>query len=517
MPSTVPRVLFLGLDGGTQTVFQPLFERGWMPHLAHFWHRAATGKLRSTTPMVTPVAWSSFLTGCTPSRHGIHDFCYYDSQARAVGINDADRMHVPTLWHLLDAAGLSVVSLNLPMTYPAPQLQGLVVSGAESPDRASAFSQCPWFGRELAVHEPAYTPKNLWKTRPRSLGELQALCERTRKVFLAQAAAAERADTHIRWSALMVHFHNLDGLQHRMWPELALTPEANPDPTWVHEVESCYRALDEAVGRLLELASKREAAVIAVSDHGFGPCHALVNVNGLLQQAGLQRRLAYGTRFRYRMQRLRDRYARWKLRDQPGRAARLLRSVDGEVGCDWRRTRAFAPFGQLAAFVFVSHNTPRAARESTIRELVGIFRSARDPETGACLFSDAFDVGERYQVDPSEWGLPDMLAPSSEGFQAQAKWSPFDSSLLRPDPALPATHWMDGVIAIDAPGVRPGNDLRASLEDLAPTTLKLLGLDPPDTMEGRVLSEILQPFSRGRRRADASHLNLPRPSLKHPR
>lgn len=487
MPPTASRVLFLGLDGGTRAAFDPILDRGWMPNLAAFWRRSARGSLRSTTPMVTPVAWTSFLTGCTPVRHGIHDFCWFDARARAVATNDAERVAVPTLWHLLDRLDRPVVSLNLPMTYPAPRIQGIVVSGAESPDRASAFRQCPDFGRELARHVPDYTPKNIWKSRPRTLDELRALAARTRAIFLAQAAAAERADAQVDWSALLVHFHLLDGLQHRVWPEIGLDPGSPPDPLWAAEVAGCYRALDEAVGRLLELAARRDAAIVAVSDHGFGPCRALVSVNGLLERGGYQRRLKYGTRYRYRYHRLRHRYARWRLRNQPEAAAALPRPVEGEVGCDWSRTIAYAPFGQLAAFVFLQPD--RRPRPDLAVEVAAYLADRRDPETGAPLFADAFPVAARYGIDPADHGLPDVLAPSADGYQAQAKWSPFDDRWFAPDPDLPATHAMEGIVAIDAPGLPPGDGLRAELPDIAPTTLGLLGLEAPEYMEGRCLLE----------------------------
>ena len=74
MPAPASRVLFLGLDGGTMAVLGPWFERGRLPHLAALWRRAAFGTLRSSEPMVTPVAWTSFSTGCTPPVHGIHEF-----------------------------------------------------------------------------------------------------------------------------------------------------------------------------------------------------------------------------------------------------------------------------------------------------------------------------------------------------------------------------------------------------------------------------------------------------------
>lgn len=495
MPAPATRVMFLGLDGGTMLAFGPLFERGLLPNLAALWRRSAHGVLRSSTPMVTPVAWTSFSTGCLPPAHGIHEFYYVETSDRTVRPNHAGRVRVPTLWQILSAAGREVVSLNLPMTYPPPSVNGIVVAGADAPGKDWAFAQCPDFGREIFAEVPDYTHKIVWKGRPKRLDELKCVAARCRAVFHAQAEAAERADRRADWSAMMVHFHNLDSLQHRLWPYLDVDETGVRQRGWNAEVESCLRALDDAAGRLMELASRRDAAVIAVSDHGFGPCKALVNVNGLLQKAGLQKKLPYGTRFRYRANRLRDRFRRWRTRNEPGGAGRRLpRSLDGQVGCDWSRTVAFAPFGQLSGSVFlhpeIAANAPMTER--VIDDVLGLFREARDPETGDPLFSDVFSVADRYDLDPEREGLPAILAPSSDGYQAQAKWSPFSRQLMRPDPNLPATHRMDGVIAIDAPDVRPGDRLAADLHDLAPTALAMLGVRIPETMDGRVLHEAFE-------------------------
>jgi hypothetical protein len=66
------------------------------------------------------------------------------------------------------------------------------------------------------------------------------------------------------------------------------------------------------------------------------------------------------------------------------------------------------------------------------------------------------------------------------------------NELLRPDPNLPATHWMEGIVAIHGPDIRPGNTLQAELHDVAPTALAMLGLRIPDVMEGRVLHEAFE-------------------------
>jgi predicted AlkP superfamily phosphohydrolase/phosphomutase len=497
MPAPASRVVFLGLDGGTTTVLRPAFERGWMPNLAALWRRSATGALHSSVPMVTPVAWTSFSTGCRPPVHGVHEFYRVEPGSRTIHPNHAGDVRVPTLWEHLGRLGREVVSLNLPMTYPPPPgARGIVVGGSDAPGRDWAFAQCPAFGRLLAEGVPGYAHKIVWKGRPRRLDDLRALAARNRESFRALGRAALLADERCDWTAMMVHFHDLDSLQHRLWPYLELDDgTAAGEPEWTAEVVSCLRALDDAAGELLELASRRDAAVIALSDHGFGPCRALVDTNGLLRAAGLQRGLAYGTRFGYRFHRLADRLRRWRGRRGGGSGKRHARSVEGQVGCDWRHTVAYAPYGQLGASVFLHRaNLPTAAAvDRAAGDVIETLRAARDPETGAALFADAFRTADRYGLDPTAEGLPDVIAPSADGYQAQAKWSPFDRRLLAPDPALPATHFAEGILAIDAPALRPGAHLDAELIDVAPTAMAALDLPVPAPMQGRVLREAFEP------------------------
>jgi predicted AlkP superfamily phosphohydrolase/phosphomutase len=507
------RVLVLGLDGGTETVLRPAFERGWMPRLADFWRRSARGALRSSDPMVTPVAWTSFLTGCEPPTHGIHEFYSVDPADRTIHPNHAGRIRVPTLWHVLDAHDRPVVSVNLPMTYPPPKVRGLVVGGSDAPGLDWAFMQCPEFGGQVKAALPGFSTKIVWKRRPRSLAEMEDGARRTCQVFEAQARAALLGDARTPdWAVLLVHFHNLDSLQHRIWPYLDLDGEdaaadGPPSRAWHDAAVSCLRALDDAIGMLLDLADRRGAAVVAASDHGFGRCRKLVSVNGLLQRNGLQKGLAYGTRFSYRFHRAADRFRRWQARREgDGASRRQPRSIRGQVGCDWSRTAAFAPYGQLGASIFLNPDVVGAMASATADrargEVLAMCRAARDPETGSPLFADVFEVAERYGLDPEAEGLPDVLATSADGFQAQAKWGALDRSWTRPDWNLPATHYLQGIVAVGAPGVRPGRRLSASLPDLAPTILAMLGLPAPEYMEGRVIQE-----------AFAHPLAVPDPSL----
>ena len=486
------RVMFLGLDGGTMAAFTPLFERGVMPNLAAFWRKSATGTLRSSDPMVTPVAWTSFSTGCTPAVHGIHEFAYLDPKSREIHANHAGRVRVATLWHVLHAEDREVALLNLPMTYPPPQVAGLVVGGSDAPTLDWAFAKCPKFGAALLARYPHYTHKIVWKGRPKSIDDLKARAKWNCEIFGAQADAALMADARTDWTAMMVHFHNLDSLQHRLWPEMNVDATGVVREGWNIEVERCLHSLDQAIGVLLELADRRDAAVIAVSDHGFGPCRAVVDMNKILRREGFQCEPTFRAKIQRRASRAGDRLRRWVARRSPGgEGRRTSKSVEAQVGCDWSRTRVFAPLGQLSGCLYVnpSFRLSSSSRERLIEEVIGSCRAQVDPQTGDRLFRDVFSLADRYGVDPDDHGAPDILALSADGYQAQAKWSQNDHSWIRPDPNLPATHHREGVVAIDAPGIRTGHSLSADIHDLAPTVLALLGLGIPDWMEGRVLNE----------------------------
>src|SRR5690606_16037002 len=90
--------------------------------------------------------------------------------------------------------------------------------GADAPNLTEAFAQCPDFGRRIRVEVPNYTNKLVWKRRPSTAEEALIEAQRCRAIFHAQVETAARADARVDWTAMMVHFHNLDSLQHRMWP-----------------------------------------------------------------------------------------------------------------------------------------------------------------------------------------------------------------------------------------------------------------------------------------------------------
>ena len=73
------RLLIIGLDGATFDVLDPLMDAG--PHAEPASASSSSGTsgvLHSTQPPITPAAWTTFMTGKGPGRHGILDFEKYD-------------------------------------------------------------------------------------------------------------------------------------------------------------------------------------------------------------------------------------------------------------------------------------------------------------------------------------------------------------------------------------------------------------------------------------------------------
>ena len=68
------RVFIIGWDGATFDLIKPWVADGKLPNIAEVLENGAHGELGSTLPPMTFPAWSSFMTGKNPGKHGIFDF-----------------------------------------------------------------------------------------------------------------------------------------------------------------------------------------------------------------------------------------------------------------------------------------------------------------------------------------------------------------------------------------------------------------------------------------------------------
>ncbi len=491
------RLMILGLDGATWSVLDPMRQRGVMPNLNALLARSAHGTLRSCIPPVTSAAWSTMMTGCDPARHGVFDHRYLDVAADRLKVNHSGRIRVPTVWKQLSDSGRSVISLNLPATYPPPDIRGLVVSGMDAPHLDAALSGNAGFAARLKAEVPGYHLRSIWKRPPRDLAEMVANSQATADLFMAEAQAGYLADGTVPdWSTLLVQFQNLDPFQHRAWRYLNVDETGISDPAFNAAAESVMAGLDRAIGELCELADRRGAGVLIVSDHGFGPCLGRVHANRILIDAGVARVPGVAGRLHRRARQASDRFRLWgaKRDDPAARSASFDQSIAASFPFDWKRTLAFAPHQDTAAMVYLNSTDRRAgaplttarqiddARQATIAALL----EARHPETGAALFPQVIDTAEAYGIDPAREGYPDLIAPPDEPYWVRCKLAP-GTDWVEADPQMPGTHRPEGVVAWSGSGVPAGRTLEADLRDITPSILTWFGLPIPPHVQGEPL------------------------------
>jgi hypothetical protein len=154
----VKRVVILGLDGLEPTLLDKYMAEGKLPNFAKLAEQGCYKRLRTVLPPLSPVAWSSFLTGSNPGKHNIFDFLTRDPHTYMpllssvhigpprrtlkvgkylIPIGKPDlrlmRKGVP-FWKTLGDHGIFSSILRVHLTFPPERFRGVLVSGMCVPD-----------------------------------------------------------------------------------------------------------------------------------------------------------------------------------------------------------------------------------------------------------------------------------------------------------------------------------------------------------------------------------------------
>ncbi|RUL83907.1 phosphodiesterase [Tautonia sociabilis] len=147
------KVIVVGLDGLEPRLVGEMLRRGELPHLARLSAEGGLGRVATTSPAQTPVAWSSFATGTNPGGHGIFDFIAreprsyrpdlalnrYEQPSPFLPARVVNLRRGQPVWDLLSSAGIRSVILRCPCSYPPDPLRGRLLSGMGVPDLRGGF------------------------------------------------------------------------------------------------------------------------------------------------------------------------------------------------------------------------------------------------------------------------------------------------------------------------------------------------------------------------------------------
>ncbi|MGI8666487.1 MAG: alkaline phosphatase family protein [Jatrophihabitans sp.] len=457
------RFLLIGLDClGADVLREPL--AAGLPNLARLAECGPHGVLRSTLPPITVPAWTTMLSGRDPGELGVYGF----RNRRTYGYDDLVRatsefVRHPRLWDLMTAAGRPSVVVGVPQTSPPPALLGALVTGFEGPlNPAGVYTQPPELADEVSDVVGEYlfdVPEFRSASLPDVRDTVYAMTERRFRLMRHLLATRD-------WQFAMLHEIGPDRMHHCFWSfHDPAHPRHQPGSAHAGAITDYYRFLDARLGELLAEVPA-EVTVLVASDHGATAMHGGICVNEMLREAGLL-----------------------TLRAEPSEPVTLTSDL-----VDWSRTSAWAEGGYYSRiFLNLAGREPQGTvapqqRDQLVERISELFTTIELGD-GRTLHNRVVEPRQLYR---RVRGLPPdlMLFFDAEHWRAVGSLGHGRRWVSSNDTGVDeANHTRAGMYALRPPHARPGQGSwqDASILDVLPTALSVLGLEPDDTLPGRDL------------------------------
>jgi predicted AlkP superfamily phosphohydrolase/phosphomutase len=524
------KVFVLGLDGATLDVMLPMVEKGELPAFKEIIANGGYGRLRSVTPPLSPPAWVSFATGKNPGKNGILGFTRMIPNSYKLQLVTGKDNRCKTVWELSSLAGKKVIVVNVPMTYPPKPVNGLLISGLDTPDIKSDFTYPAEVKNEILSLFPTYKI-NL---------HLGGYLQNDRKKIIALRMIHESIESRYRvteylmekypWDLFIVKFNNPDIVQHHFWKYMDRDhPEYDPDSrdTFKQAIFSVYRKLDEITQSLVKKLDK-DTTLLVMSDHGAGArINKLVYINEWLRKNGylkvtddhnsskynrrhvLYHNLAMSINiissflFRHSSPKIRI-FIKNFLPKTFSRVSLHFKFSSWLSAIDWSKTTAFMAeqeFLRINLKDFYPQGIVEGKDYIQIRdEIIQKLNILKDPETEETVFEDILTREKAFGVH-KDYSLPDIqLVTKDAKYDITGKFfkkdSPVGNTFVRREKhsgGANGMHRPDGIFFMLSPFCRSGIELKdLKLTDLCPTILFLLGIPIPTDIDGNVITEVFQ-------------------------
>ncbi len=504
---TYHRTLIVGFDGATLDLALPWIKDGSLPNLARLASSGKIAQLQSVQPVISAAAWTTFMTGVNPGKHGVYDFVKRESDSYKLIPTSRRDIRVPTLWNLLSTQNKRVFIMNVPLTYPPEHINGVLISGLGSPNLKTFtfppdLSNVLW-AKGYQVNRSVYYSKHNEKEFLRESEKLIEQVTQSAIAFITQEP----------WDLAMVVYRETDDVPHGFWRYMDSThPKHEPHPIYGNVIRNTYQQLDSSLGKLLDAAGN-DINVFVVSDHGFGPLYKDVFLNEWLRQKGYLR-----LKSSHQAQNLLSRFGITR-----NNISRLLRSMglmrvehwikeilgdkisilpqdkwpDLHAGIDWEHTKAYSRGFQGQIFINLvgrePHGTvnPGTQYAEICRALTNDLLSLKDPEDNNPVVTQVY-TREMLYHGPHIESAPDLvLVMRNYGYVTRLGYELghqggqiFGESRIGES----GGHRPNGLIIAAGPDIKHEEGLSPDvwIGDVAPTILHILNCPVPIWMDGVV-------------------------------
>jgi predicted AlkP superfamily phosphohydrolase/phosphomutase len=499
-----PKVVVIGLDGGTLSLMEPWMNTGHLPHFNTIRKKGAYGLLQSTIPPYSAPAWVSIVTGCQPGKHGIYDFFRTDSISKKI-VNSRNRK-TPAIWNYLTDIGKKSIVVAVPGTYPPEKINGVMITGLLTPSPESSYTYPTDLKQKLVKEELGEydleqvgvddLPKNLYaRYAP------QKLVDKINHMTVSHATITMNLMKQHDWDFCMVVFRGTDDAQHLLWnkKEYILT---------------CYQVADDYIGKMM--TTYPDALFIIVSDHGFATPHKYLYVNNVLYNDGY---LKTTTDPQHNLENLMlstyDRISKLIFHTLP--MEKLVRTSIGRKFILSGGTSAHIDFSVTKAMYHsvcsrgirimlkdkIKEGIVDKNEYETLRkELISLFKGVRDPETQKPVIKKILRWEDVYGTKAVNDPLDLILIPE-EGYTTQEllrQPHEFGSSSSSSSGQLAilskpgfydwiGDHHPEGIIFLYGENVKPHQKIHPSVLDIVPTILSFLKVPIPSVCDGKIIEK----------------------------
>lgn len=497
------RVLLIGLDAAEPELVERWSQDGALPNLARLLARGGYARLNPPDGVLVGPPWPSFYSSKPVSDHGLYGYLVWHP----------DRMHemrasqvcaLTPFWHDFDSGGPRSIIIDVPLVPSPGRFNGVEVTCWGTHERLVPFATEP---PELAARLHRELGRPPMQSEVHHQVSYGGLLRERDMLIGATSRVADLANHLLRteqWDFGLVCFSACHRAGHKLWSATGTNGRgtAAESTELSGALRDVYGAVDSAIGRIMDAVGS-DTDVLVFSLHGMGANTSRANILPDL----LDRILSDSNDGpkRSTLGRLRGLTPIW-VRDWV--KCRLPVNVQDRLSTywrtrrDWAETEAISLTADLHGFVRINlagrenlGSVPPESYDEVCEVITRGLLSFRDADSGEGVVSKVVRRTELYPEGTHAHLLPDLIVVWNETPAAEhrALVSDEHGKVAWPTPGRnpdgrSGNHRLQGWIAAAGPSIAANAELSdATILDIAPTALTLLGLEVPHEMTGASL------------------------------
>ncbi len=482
------KIVVIGFDGATFSVIKPLVERGELLTFEKVMKNGVYGNLKSTIPPVSAPAWTSFMTGKNPGKHGIFDFRHWNVKKYDESeLVDSTKIDGLKIWNILNSFGKKVGVINVPITYPPEKVDGFLITGMLTPSLEN-FTYPPELKNELKDY--IIDIESGGKFIP-SFGKIN------KEKFFEELN--EMADNRLKnivrllkkdWDLFIVVFRFLDAAQHIFWEDKEY-------------LEKLYKKADHTLETILE---RINATVIVMSDHGFEAKSLKdVHINDWLRINGYLKTKKEIKTSRFNKKKILNFLNSlgllniiWKI--IPSKIKE--REIHEYKNIDWSRTVAyFSPKHFAFPWVGIEINLKSKKERGIVdpedygelrEEIIEKLKKLKDPETRETVAERIYRKEEVYNGKHLH-EASDIIIKFKHPYRGEKNLGNPEFITPTIESNIKGEHEFKGIFMAFGRHIIKGKEIKnIEIIDIVPTILHIFGLPIPEDIDGKVSKEIFK-------------------------